>query len=134
MALPRSVARFNSHVTNPVTRRFAGRLPGFGIVTHVGRTSGCTYRTPVNVFCDGDRYVIALTYGAESDWVRNVTAAGGCELHTRGRTVRLTDPRIVVDPSRRLVPSPLRPVLRLIRASDFMLLTSEEISSDHDRR
>lgn len=125
MALPRSVARFNARVTNRVTRTFAGRLPGFGIVTHVGRTSERTYRTPVNVFRSGDRYVIALTYGADSDWVKNVAAAGGCELRTRGRTVRLADPRIVADPSRHLVPAPVRLILRLIRASDFMLLTSD---------
>jgi deazaflavin-dependent oxidoreductase (nitroreductase family) len=123
MALPRSVARFNARVTNRVTRPFAGRLPGFGIVTHVGRRSGRTYRTPVNVFLNSDRYVVALTYGSASDWVRNVAAAGGCELHTRGRTVRLTDPRIVVDPSRELVPVPVRLILRVIRASEFMLLS-----------
>ena len=74
MAIPRAVARFNARVTNRVTRPLAGRLPGFGIVSHVGRRSGRIYRTPVNVFRDGD-HVIALTYGAESDWVKNVIAA-----------------------------------------------------------
>jgi deazaflavin-dependent oxidoreductase (nitroreductase family) len=133
MALPRFVARFNARFTNRLTRTFAGRLPGFGIITHVGRRSRRTYQTPVNVFHDGDRYVIALTYGADSDWVENVVAANGCELQTRGQAVRLTGPRIVADPSRRLVPTPIRPVLRLIGASDFMLLTSEEISCEHDR-
>jgi hypothetical protein len=28
---------------NPIIRRFAGRLPGFGIVTHTGRTTGRVY-------------------------------------------------------------------------------------------
>jgi len=122
MAIPRAVARFNARVTNRVTRHLAGRLPGFGIVTHVGCRSGRIYPTPVNVFRDGDRHVIALTYGAESDWVKNVIAAGGCELRSRGQTVRLSDPRVFADPSRRLVPSPIRPLLRLIRVSEFMLL------------
>ena len=46
----RWVAAFNLAVTNRITSRFAARLPGFGILTHVGRKSGKVYRTPVNVF------------------------------------------------------------------------------------
>ena len=46
----RWVAAFNLAVTNRITSRFAARLPGFGILTHVGRKSGRIYRTPVNVF------------------------------------------------------------------------------------
>ena len=36
----RWVAAFNLAVTNRITSRFAARLPGFGILTHVGRKSG----------------------------------------------------------------------------------------------
>ena len=43
------------------------------------------YQTPVNVFATEDGYVLALTYGLDTDWVKNVLAAGGCELRTRGR-------------------------------------------------
>ena len=46
----RWVAAFNLAVTSRITSRFAARLPGFGILTHVGRKSGRIYRTPVNVF------------------------------------------------------------------------------------
>jgi hypothetical protein len=38
---------FTTRVVNPVTRRFAGHLPGFAILTYVGRQSGRTYRTPI---------------------------------------------------------------------------------------
>jgi hypothetical protein len=31
------------------------------------------------------RFIIALTYSSESEWVKNVLAAGGCELKTRGK-------------------------------------------------
>jgi hypothetical protein len=34
------VAAFDLAVTNRITSRFAARLPGFGILTHVGRKSG----------------------------------------------------------------------------------------------
>jgi hypothetical protein len=61
----RWVAAFNRTILNRITSRFANRLPGFGIVTHVGRKSGRLYRTPVNVFREPDRFLIALTYGRE---------------------------------------------------------------------
>jgi deazaflavin-dependent oxidoreductase (nitroreductase family) len=125
MPLPRSLARFNLRVTNPVLSRVAGHLPGFAILTHVGRRSGTTFETPVNIFRDGDRHVIALTYGRESQWVRNVVAAGGCEVLTRGRRLRLTDPEIVHDPERRLVPAPVHVPLSLVGVEDFMVLRGD---------
>jgi deazaflavin-dependent oxidoreductase (nitroreductase family) len=122
MPIPKAVGRFNKHVTNRVTRHIASWAPGFAIVTHVGRRSGTTYTTPVNVFRDGELYVFALTYGRDSDWVRNVVAAGGCELLTRRRTVRLVDPELYVDRELRAVPPPARWILRALDVSDFLAL------------
>jgi deazaflavin-dependent oxidoreductase (nitroreductase family) len=121
--LGRGMARFNRRVTNRLTGPFAAWLPGFGIVVHTGRRSGRAYRTPVNVFGRPGGYVIALTYGVEAQWVKNVTAAGGCELITRGRRVRLTAPEIYRDERRRAVPAPVRPMLAALRVADFMRLT-----------
>jgi deazaflavin-dependent oxidoreductase (nitroreductase family) len=120
MTIPKTVARFNAHVTNRVSRPFAGWLPGFAVVTHVGRRSGRTSQTPVNMFRDGERYVFALTYGADSQWVKNVMAAGGCGVRTKGTAVRLCEPRIFTDPDRRLVPGPVRVALRLLDVNDFL--------------
>ena len=124
MPLPRWLAGFNRHATNILTRRVAGWLPGFAIVDHRGRRSGAAYRTPVNAFARRDGYVVALTYGPDADWVKNVLAAGGCELEVGGRRVRLAQPRIVHDPSQRLVPLPVRPILRLIGVEEFLELTT----------
>jgi len=118
----RWVAAFNLAVTNRITSRFADRLPGFGILTHVGRKSGRVYRTPVNVFRVPEGFLIALTYGRESEWVRNVVAAGGCKLETRGVLYHLSSATIVHDPTRRRFPIAVRIVLRFIGAGDFMLL------------
>jgi deazaflavin-dependent oxidoreductase (nitroreductase family) len=122
MPLPKGLARFNRVVTNPIVRRVAGRLPGFAIVTHTGRRSGRTYRTPVNFFERGDRYVIALTYGRDSQWVRNVLAAGHADVETRGKHLHLTAPEVIHDPTRAPVPSPVRRILGAVDVSDFMLL------------
>jgi deazaflavin-dependent oxidoreductase (nitroreductase family) len=119
----RWVAAFNLAVTNRITSRFAARLPGFGIVTHVGRKSRKVYRTPVNVFRVLEGFLIALTYGRESEWVKNVLAAGGCEIETRGVRHLLSAPIIMHDPTRRRFPIPVRIVLRLIGANDFMQLS-----------
>jgi deazaflavin-dependent oxidoreductase (nitroreductase family) len=120
----RWVAAFNLAVTNRITSRFADRLPGFGIVTHVGRKSGKVYRTPVNVFRAPEGFLIALTYGRESEWVKNVMAAGECQLETRGVRRLLSAPSIVHDPTRRRFPPLVRMVLRLIGATDFMQLST----------
>src|SRR3954466_9758855 len=111
MPLPKRLARFNRVVTNRVLGRSPDTCPGFAIVTHVGRRSGRTYRTPVNVFREDGRYVFALTYGADSDWVRNVVAAGGCEIETRRQRVALVDPQRFTDEGRRVVPAPVRWIL-----------------------
>lgn len=123
MVLPPAVARFNRLVTNRLTRPFAGRLPWFAILTHQGRRSGRTYRIPINAFRDGNDYLIALTYGPNTDWVRNVLAAGGCEILTRGHQIRLSHPRIITDPRLGWTPVPVRLVLGLIGATEYMRLT-----------
>src|SRR5262249_5887957 len=63
---------------NPVARRVAGKLPGFGVLTYRGRKTGRTYQTPINVFRRGDVYFFFLTYGSDAQWVKNVIAAGSC--------------------------------------------------------
>jgi deazaflavin-dependent oxidoreductase (nitroreductase family) len=116
----RWLAKINIAVTNRITRLFAGWLPGFGILTHVGRKSGKVYTTPVNVFRVPDGFIIALTYSSQSEWVKNVVAAGGCELKTRGKKYQLSTPNIVRDPTRRRFPIPVRVVLRLVGADEYM--------------
>ncbi|WP_131770729.1 nitroreductase family deazaflavin-dependent oxidoreductase, partial [Candidatus Protofrankia californiensis] len=122
MPLPKWIASANRRATNRVTGPAATRVPGFGVIVHKGRQSGREYRTPVNVFTSDGGYVVALTYGSDSDWVRNVLAAGGCELEHRGHREGLGSPHIVHDESRRQVPAALRPVLGAISVSDFMTL------------
>jgi deazaflavin-dependent oxidoreductase (nitroreductase family) len=95
MQLPQWLARFNRHVTNPIQRLWAGWLPAFGILEHVGRRSGKAYHTPLNVFSTGDGVAILLTYGPNRDWLKNLTAAGGGRLRRYGKTFAVTAPRVV---------------------------------------
>jgi len=116
----RWLAKINIAFTNRITSLFAGWLPGFGILTHVGRRSGKVYRTPVNVFRASDGFIIALTYSSQSEWVKNVLAAGGCELKTRRKKYQLSAPNVVRDPTRRQFPLPVRVVLRIVGADEYM--------------
>jgi deazaflavin-dependent oxidoreductase (nitroreductase family) len=123
MPAPRWLARSNRYVLNPVLGRLAPYLPGFGVIVHTGRKSGRQYRTPVNVFKRDGGYIVALTYGREAEWVRNVIAAGGCRLVTRGRRLQLTSPRLYHDAQRTAVPVPVRLMLGIVNVSDFLDLT-----------
>jgi deazaflavin-dependent oxidoreductase (nitroreductase family) len=111
---------FTTHVFNRLSRPLAGRLPYFGLLVYRGRTSGREYRTPMNVFRRGDEYVFALTYGPDVQWVKNIVAAGGCELVTRGRTLRLVEPVLFSDPAASAMPLPVRLFLRLLRVTEFL--------------
>jgi deazaflavin-dependent oxidoreductase (nitroreductase family) len=82
-------------------RRINGRaLRGAGHraladVEHVGRRSGTVRHAPVRAFRSGDTVVVGLNVGADSDWVRNIVAAGGCRMRPADERLPLTGPRIV---------------------------------------
>jgi deazaflavin-dependent oxidoreductase (nitroreductase family) len=126
MPLPRALARFNRVGTNRVARHITPRVPGFGVVHHVGRRSGTSYATPVNVFARPGGFAIALTYGPDAEWTRNVLAAGGAAITTRGRRHHVTNPRLVRSPEPAPVPRPVRRVLRLLDVDTFLLVDEEQ--------
>lgn len=91
----RFLARFHKRVTNPILRRRVTRLPNMAVIEHRGRTSGRRYQTPVMAFIDGDELLVVLNYGTNSDWVRNVVAAGSASVRYHGRCYRLNGPRVI---------------------------------------
>ena len=120
MPIPSRVARWNKVGLNRITRHVAPWMPGFGLVVHRGRRSGREYQTPVNVFPADDGFIIALTYGTGTDWLKNVQAAGGCELRTRGRVLRVGSPRVYHDETRHGIRPLEREMLRLLGVADFL--------------
>ncbi|MCW6006023.1 hypothetical protein K1W54_15755 [Micromonospora sp. CPCC 205371] len=91
MPLPRWLARINKRFINPGEIR-RGVRP---VLIHVGRSSGTTYRTPLDAHPVADGYVFIPMYGPATDWVRNVLAAGTAHLIIDGAEVRLASPRLV---------------------------------------
>jgi deazaflavin-dependent oxidoreductase (nitroreductase family) len=124
MPVPRAVARWSKASLNRLTVHIAPWMPGLGVIIHRGRNSGRRHQTPVRVFPARDGYLFVLTYGPGCDWARNILAAGGCELHTRRRTIQLASPRLVHDERRRGIRPVERQVLRVIGVADFLTLTT----------
>ena len=74
---------FTRRLANPLAMRLGAR--GVATLAVVGRRTGQTHRVPViPVEVDHSRY-LAAPYG-ESEWVRNLRAAGAGELIRKGRT------------------------------------------------
>jgi deazaflavin-dependent oxidoreductase (nitroreductase family) len=123
MPLPRGLARFNRRFTNRLLGRIPARISPFVIVEHVGRRSGTIYRTPVVVFRHPAGRLLALTYGSQADWVRNVLAADGAMLHRGGVVEAVSGPLIVGRPEAFPHLSVLvRLFLRLLHTTEFLVL------------
>jgi deazaflavin-dependent oxidoreductase (nitroreductase family) len=91
MPLPRWLARVNKRVFNPMELK-RGTRP---VLTHMGRWSGKTYRTPLDAHPVDGGYMFILNYGSDSDWVQNVLAAGTAVLKIDGNEVELVSPTLV---------------------------------------
>jgi deazaflavin-dependent oxidoreductase (nitroreductase family) len=123
VALPRWLARLNARFTNRFMRIIAARLPWFVVLEHVGRTSGTVRRTAIMAFRhDPGQWIFSLTYGTEVQWLKNVQAAGGCRIESRGRWIEVTQPRRFRDATRSGVPWLVRPFLAVLRVSEFVEL------------
>jgi len=114
------VRQFNKAILNRLILRFAGRHV-LAVLHHVGRRSGYAYSTPVRAVPIADGFIRPLTFGTDTDWCRNVLAAGQCTLQWHGLTYTVSRPEVVeVATVRSLVPSWERPLVRVLRVSQFL--------------
>ena len=119
-----AVRRMNRSVTNPRVMRTAGTAATqTSVIEHVGRRSGRSYETPVDIVDTATGMLIALPYGARTDWLRNVLAAGSAAVVTGGERLEVGRPTIVatadvVD----LIPRRTLATLRLFGVSQCLRL------------
>jgi deazaflavin-dependent oxidoreductase (nitroreductase family) len=99
--LVRVLLRPMTKLLNPLIKKFAGRrhFRMAAQIHHTGRRSGRSYMTPASAHLHGDVIVIPLTFGNQSDWARNVRAAGGCRIVLGGREYRAVQPEFVAGPA-----------------------------------
>ncbi|WP_041830750.1 PNPOx family protein [Actinoplanes missouriensis] len=82
--------------TTPAVVTLAGRRwSPWAVVQHRGRVSGRDLEVPVVVIATPDSFVINLPWGARTNWVRNVLAAGGCTIRWKGSAHPADDPRVL---------------------------------------
>jgi deazaflavin-dependent oxidoreductase (nitroreductase family) len=126
MMFPDRIRIFNKYVTNRLLRIFAYASRGpFAIIRHVGRRSGKLYETVIMVWPLGEGFVIALTYGPEVDWHRNIVAAGGGSVlwHKRVYAVGKPEP-IDIDNALTAFPALFRAILRRQGVRNFVWVKS----------
>ncbi|HEX6139083.1 MAG TPA: nitroreductase family deazaflavin-dependent oxidoreductase [Candidatus Limnocylindria bacterium] len=100
-----------NRVVNPwlVRRRIVGGSRGeLALIEHVGRKSGTVRQTPIHPMPTEDGYRIIVPIGEQSQWVRNVLAAGRCRLIVGDRVVELDEPKLEAPAEVPGVPGPVR--------------------------
>ena len=92
-------ADFVTRVIDPwlVRRGVVAETGGeIGLIEHVGRRSGRVRISPVHPVRVHDGFRIIVPLGVESQWARNVMAAGRCRIETNGVVYELANPRLVL--------------------------------------
>lgn len=122
MPVPRAFRRVAAFL-NPAVRPLARRMPPLATLRHQGRKSGRTYETPVMAFPTGSGWLIALAYGADVQWLRNVEHTGRATLSRRGERYQVTSIRRVdAAAGSSLLPPWARAVMGTANVSDYVIL------------
>lgn len=115
--MPKWWGHVNKHVFNKMELK-RGIRP---VLIHMGRSSGNTYRTPLDAHPVEDGYIFILVYGSGSDWVQNILASGTATLRINGAEIELVSPRLVTkDVARQLLPSTTKAPPGFLRVNEFL--------------
>lgn len=88
--------RHMGRAMKPIVLRRAGHAGSpTAVVEHVGRRSGSHYETPVVAVPCRDGFAIVLPYGRNTDWLRNVLAAGRATIRLGGDRHDVIRPEVV---------------------------------------
>ena len=91
-----NAVRRSSRATKRFVLKSSGTPGGIAsVVRHVGRTTGRPYETPVQAVVTDDGFVIALPYGPNTDWLKNVVVSGSATVVHEGSTYRVDQPEVV---------------------------------------
>lgn len=120
----RRLRTFVKRFVNPVLRNFARSSRGpFALLRHVGRRSGKQYENPIWVWRMKDGFMIVLTYGRNTDWLRNLQAADRGSLRWHRREYTFKRPEIIdAKTAEPALPSFIRFVLRLRGQHEYVKL------------
>jgi deazaflavin-dependent oxidoreductase (nitroreductase family) len=85
-----------SKATKPYVLKTAG-TPGSrtAVIHHIGRTTGQPYETPIVAEPIDEGFLIALPYGPNTDWLKNVLARGSATIVLAGHAHDVDRPEVV---------------------------------------
>jgi deazaflavin-dependent oxidoreductase (nitroreductase family) len=91
------------------------------VLTHVGRSSGKTYHTPLDAHRIDNGFIFILNYGSGSDWVQNALAAGTATLNVGGEEFDLVSPKVISkDIAWQLLPSTTKAVPGFLNVTEYL--------------
>jgi hypothetical protein len=82
-----------------------------GLLEHAGRTTGTVRICPVHPIRTADGFRVILPLGVDSQWARNVLAAGHCRLQLGDVVYELDEPVLVVPSAIDDLPAPVARVM-----------------------
>ena len=136
--LVRAVMRPMVKVLNPLIRKFAGMrfMSMAALIWHTGRRSGRLYSTPTGAHVRGDDCLVPLTFGSESDWSKNLRAAGGGQMRWKGRDYEITAPVVhraedIKPLVKNLFSPPERLGFKVLGLKGFLYLRAVPVSVGH---
>jgi hypothetical protein len=119
---PRLGTRFTNEVVNPflVERGLAGAgRSELATVEHVGRKTGTRHLTPVHPVPTADGFRVAVPLGEQSEWARNVLAAGHCRMQLHDTVYELDEPVLLAASE---MPDARMPVAAILDRMGFQYL------------
>lgn len=92
MPVPKWVGKVNKHTFNKMELK-RGKRP---VLTHVGRKSGTTFRTPLDAHRTDGGFIFIVMYGSKGcDWVQNILSSGTATLTIEDEQWDLISPRLI---------------------------------------
>lgn len=92
MPMPGWWRQLNKRFFNPRTLKTDHK---WTMLSHVGRSSGTAYSTPIEAIPVPGGFVIYLMYGRNTDWAKNVLASHSGSLEKDGKRYDIQRARIV---------------------------------------
>ena len=131
MPMPLWWGHVNKKVFNPLEIKRGDRP----VLTHVGRSSGTTYRTPLDAHQVDNGYVFILVYGSRSDWVKNVMASRSAELTIDGDEVKLGSPRLLTaEEAWQRLPETVKQPPSFLKIDEYLLMELAEENQERPAR
>ena len=117
MPMPLWWGHVNKRVLNPRELRKGDRP----VLSHVGRSPGEPFLTPLDAHKVDGGYIFILVYGSRSDWVKNILTSGRATLKVDGQEIDLAAPRVILtDEAWKQLDPTTQPPPAMLRVTEYL--------------